>query len=152
VRFVLTKYQGEKKLSSLPYDLSVNALPGPRPSLGPTRLRIGGEVPYRTASKPADDKPAQTAYAFRTVGTSIDCSAVALPDGQFRLNVSVSDDSVFYADQKSTEGLSDVPRFRTFSVTNNLLLKDGQTTQMTAATDPITGEVMRVDVTLTVAK
>ncbi len=32
------------------------------------------------------------------------------------------------------------------------MLRDGQTTQLTTAADPITGEIMRVDVTLTVIK
>jgi hypothetical protein len=144
VRFVLSKYQGDKKISSLPYDLSVNA-GGPS-----TQLRIGGDVPYRAASK----TPNETAvsFNFRTVGTSIDCTA-ALPDGGlFRLSISVSDDSVIYADQQAADGLVGIPRFRTFRVSNTLLLRDGQTSQMTTATDPISGEVMRVDVTLTVLK
>jgi hypothetical protein len=33
-----------------------------------------------------------------------------------------------------------------------MVLKDGQTTQLTTAADPISGDVMRVDVTLTVVK
>ncbi len=32
------------------------------------------------------------------------------------------------------------------------MLREGQTTQLTTAADPITGEIMRVDVTLTVVK
>ena len=148
VRFVLSKYQGEKKLSSLPYDLSVNA-----PNMQ-TRLRIGGDVPYRTSASKTDDKAGEkvASYGFRTVGTHIDCTAFHADGGAFRLVTTVSDDSVAYVDDKSPGGLSNVPRFRTFSVTNTLLLRDGQTTQMTTATDPITGEVMRVDVTLTVLK
>jgi hypothetical protein len=153
VRFVLTKYQGEKKLSSLPYDLTVNATPSSHTGPGGTRLRIGGDVPYPTTSvKPADDKTTQTPFQFRSVGTRIDCSALSLDDGRYSLSISIIDDSVSYIDEKSTEGLSNVPRFRTFSLTNILLLKDGQTTQMTAATDPISGEVMRVDVSLSVVK
>jgi hypothetical protein len=44
------------------------------------------------------------------------------------------------------------PVFPTFSVTNTLVLKDGETGQLTVAADPITGEVLRVDVTLTLVK
>jgi hypothetical protein len=33
-----------------------------------------------------------------------------------------------------------------------VILKDGQTTHVTSAADPISGETMRVDVTLTVSK
>ena len=144
VRFVLSKYQGEKKLSSMPYDLSVNA------AGNQTQLRIGGDVPYRV-TKPADNKT-DVAFNFRTVGTSIDCTASAFDGGVFRLAISVSDDSVAYVDDKDPASLSGVPRFRTFRVSNTLLLRDGQTSQMTTATDPITGEVMRIDVTLNVLK
>jgi hypothetical protein len=45
-----------------------------------------------------------------------------------------------------------IPAFRSFTSSFNLLLKDGQTAQHTAATDPISGEVIRVDVTLNVLK
>ena len=145
VRVVLSKSQGDKKLSSLPYDLSVNA------GGGQAQLRIGGDVPVRSTNvKPADEKP--VSFNFRTVGTSIDCTAASPESGVFRLTISVSDDSAGYVDDKSPEGLSGFPRFRTFRVSNTLLLRDGQTTQMTTATDPITGEVMRVDVTLNVLK
>jgi hypothetical protein len=146
VRFVLSKYQGDKKLSNHPHDLSVSA------TGGSTQLRIGGDVPFRATNvKPTDDKTA-IPYNFRTIGTSIDCSAAVADSGSFRLVVTVSDDSISYSDDKTPEGLSGVPRFRTFRVTNTLLLRDGQTTQMTTSTDPITGEVMRVDVTLNVQK
>lgn len=145
VRVVLSKYQGEKKLSSLPYDLSVNA------GGNQTQLRIGGDVPVRATNvKPSDDKP--VSFNFRSVGTSIDCNVAPPESGVFRLAITVSDDSAGYVDDKSPEGLAGFPRFRTFRVSNTLLLRDGQTTQMTTATDPITGEVMRVDVTLNVQK
>jgi hypothetical protein len=45
-----------------------------------------------------------------------------------------------------------LPVIRSFRVSNNVVLKDGQTRQFTAAADRITGEVVKVDVTLKVAK
>jgi hypothetical protein len=44
------------------------------------------------------------------------------------------------------------PTLRSFSTSNEVVLKDGQTAQFTAAADKTTGEVMKVDVTLTVEK
>jgi hypothetical protein len=44
------------------------------------------------------------------------------------------------------------PTLRTFSATNTLILKDGQTAQFTAAADKTTGEVVRVDITMKVEK
>jgi hypothetical protein len=149
VQIVISKYRAEKKLSSLPYDLSVNA------NSGPTRLRIGGDVPIPAGrTQKGDGKSAEplVSYSFRTIGTSIDCTGFSDDPGRYRLNVSISDDSIAYADEKDPGGFGEIPRFRTFTISNTLLLKDGQTSQMTMAADPITGEVMRVDVTLTVVK
>jgi hypothetical protein len=152
VHVVISKFKDDKKISSLPYDLSVTALTRPGET---ARLRIGGDVPYLTGPVAADGKAPEkpASYAFRTVGTTIECSAVIDEPGRFRLFVSVSDSSVSYLDPKDRGGLPSVPRFPTFSVTNiPLLLRDGQTTHMTSATDPTTGELMRIDVTMTVVK
>ena len=40
--------------------------------------------------------------------------------------------------------------FRSFDSDNTLVLRDGQTRQYVAAADPVSGETIRVDVTLTV--
>ena len=45
-----------------------------------------------------------------------------------------------------------LPVIRSFRASNNVVLRDGQTRQFTAAADRITGEVVKVDVTLRVAK
>ena len=42
--------------------------------------------------------------------------------------------------------------FRTFSMSNTQKMRDGQTQQFSLASDKITGEILRVDVTLTVVK
>jgi predicted small secreted protein len=48
--------------------------------------------------------------------------------------------------------ITDAPAFRSFKGVNTVLLKDGQTRQYTVATDRVTGEVLKVDVTLKVLK
>jgi hypothetical protein len=42
--------------------------------------------------------------------------------------------------------------FRSFRASFVPLLRDGQTVQYTAATDPVSGEVVKIDVTVTVLK
>ena len=68
VQLVIARYQGEKRLSSVPYTLSVTASEG-RSELA--RLRIGTQVPIPapTPAAPADGKPAPPSAAFNT-GTS----------------------------------------------------------------------------------
>jgi hypothetical protein len=149
LRLVLTlsRYQGDKKVSSLPYSLSVS-IDGP-----PVRFRMGADLPYATS--PADgSKPQTPSYAYRTVGVSIDVTNQVMVDpGVYKMNINVTDSSVALSNQiQGSPAVAGAPMFRNFSTNGLVVLKDGQTSQLTTAADPITGETMRVDVTLTVVK
>jgi type II secretory pathway component HofQ len=146
VQLVISKYKADKKVASLPYTIST--------AVGRNaRLRIGADAPYsqtRTTAKPPDGQTPSppVSVSYRTIGTAIDCTASAAGDGRFRLDLSVSHDSISFSTD-TTSLPQGAPVFPTFSVTNTLVLKDGETGQLTVAADPITGEVLRVDVTLT---
>ena len=45
-----------------------------------------------------------------------------------------------------------MPVFRSYQSTNTLVLKDGQSREFTAAADRVSGEVIRIGVTLRVVK
>jgi len=49
-------------------------------------------------------------------------------------------------------GIAAQPIVRQYRSTMTLLLKDGQTVQRSMATDPVSGRVLKVDVTLNVVK
>ena len=152
VLLVVGRYQGEKKLSSLPYTLSVVANDNDK-----TSLRMGVDVPIPqnvfSASKDGVASIPQTSYSYRSIGTNIDCQARTVEEGLFKLDLGVSDSSVFAADKTTDPGRVGVPvTIRNFTSTFNILLRDGQTVQHTSATDPVSGEVLRIDVTLTVLK
>jgi hypothetical protein len=159
VQVVISRYQGEKRISSLPYILSLKANPPGRAGNG--SLRLGARVPIRTqvTTPAADGKPATTtpSVVYENVGTNIDCYATALEDGRFEVMVTINESSVI-ADpaQASTlrgaSGMGEYPVLRSYQSTNTLFLKDGQTTQFTAASDRISGEVVRVEVKATVVK
>lgn len=150
VQLVLAKYKGDKKTTSLPYAMSAT-------TGQVARLRVGADVPYTSTTftpvKPTADKPAEPiqSHQYRTVGVNITCLPTVTIDGRYKLDLSLSDDSIAYDDDSAARPRG-VPVFRTFSTTNTLVLKDGETGQITTAADPITGEVLRVDVTLTVMK
>jgi hypothetical protein len=153
VQIVITRFQGEKKTSSVPYALTVNASMRQNPPV--TQLRMGGRVPMPAMApvvgpegKPLAGIAGGGPVSYEEVGTSIDCQARPLGDGRFEMMISVSDSAVT-TPQADRPGL---PVIRTFRSSNNLVLRDGQTRQFTAAADRITGEVVRVDVTLKVAK
>jgi type II/III secretion system protein len=163
VQIVVSRYQGDKKISSLPYALSVNAndgFIGPDGNYmahgGPARLRTGAQVPVPSIAPPKDS-PVQGAMGpiqYKTIGTNIDCTAHSTEDGRFRIGLSIEDTSV-YADGQTAPGvqkINDIPSFRTFQSTNTVILRDGQSTEFTAAADKITGEVTKLVVTVNVVK
>ena len=90
------------------------------------------------------------------MGTNIDCQAQEAPGGTYNLAITISDSSVQLESQEGSATkkatVSDVPAFRAFNASFNMLLRDGQTTQYASATDSVTGEVVRIDVTLNVLK
>ena len=151
---VISRYQGDKKTSSLPYSFAVNA----SIELEKTSLRMGANVPVPSTSftpvQSGDGKPGPNpliSYNYQDIGTNIDCSARPLGDGRFVVSITVSERSVVQGANVSG-AVAGAPVIRNFSASNSLVLRDGQTRQFTAAADRITGEVVKVDVTLKVAK
>jgi hypothetical protein len=157
VEINISRYQGDKKVSSLPYALTVNARYQEVREQQRTILRMGGQVPVPVMAPPSTPDGAVAPFPFtgpvqyKDIGTQIDCSARPLDDGRFELFISVEDTAV-----ASTPGVGGqqpaLPALRTFASSNTIVLRDGQTRQFTAAADRITGEVVRVDVTLRVPK
>ena len=92
VQVVLSRHQGDKKISSTPYMLSVNT--GSKAS----QLRMGARVPIPTKMGTGPI----VSFNYEDVGTSIDCYAVALDDGRFQLTMGI-EDSAPYEPAKDVE-------------------------------------------------
>jgi hypothetical protein len=150
VTVVISRFQGDKKTSSMPYVLGVTA------NSDSTTLRMGVQVPIVSRSqKSGVGVVPMSAFSYRDVGTNIDCWAQTAPSGLYNLKFVVEDSSVHLSsgEKPGSPAVSDeIPSFRTFKVSFNALMREGQTTQYTSATDPVTGEVMKVDVTLNTMK
>lgn len=165
VTIVLSKYQNDKKVSSLPYELTVVT------NNGPSRIRMGTQVavPDFGAFLPATPAPSPAAgappppprkigpFKYRDVGTNIDCLARELDGGRFGVTVTIEDSSLYEDNQRTGEGakvqkVEGVSSVRTFRTTTQLVLRDGQSSEFTAATDKVTGETIKAAVTLTVIK
>lgn len=149
VSLVFSRYQGDKKISSVPHTLWVTT--GER-----TLLRLGTQIPVPTTVVGKEGERTQS-YNYRDVGTNIDCGANLAPDGAYKLVITITDSSVYFPDQadpatKSTQASTGAPAFRNFNSTFTMLLKDGQTAQSTSVTDPVSGQVIRVDATVNVQK
>lgn len=154
VELVISRYQRDKKIGSVPYTLSV-AAGSLQNELA--RLRIGAQVPVPTMAPPkqVEGKPTSpSAFTYRDIGTSIDCQARALEEGRFHLQISIDQTLVLQADdsQPVSNAQAGVPVFRSFRTTNSAVLRDRESAQFAIATDSATGEIVRVDVTLTVMK
>jgi hypothetical protein len=120
-----SRYDGDKRISSLPYTLSV--IPSADPNRGGTaRLRMGTQVPVPSATTPKDGE------------------------------VGFEDSSVFPDDRGRTApnyvGQLIAPSIRSFSLSNQVILKDGQSAQFNTTPDKVTGEIVKLDISLSVVK
>jgi hypothetical protein len=138
VQVTLSQYDGEKKTSSLPFTLWVNAN-----DQSSTSLNVGTQVPMPASGTPGVVQN----YTYRGVGTNMTCSATTLEDGRFRVKLAIQDSAI--APSKEHDG---IPSFQSLTTENYLLLRDGQSAQFVAATDKVTGQVTKVEVTATVLK
>jgi hypothetical protein len=150
VTVIFNEYDGEKKLSSLPYALFLKA---DESSHFVGRVRMGVRVPIWTGGK-------DSAIQYQDVGSNLDCSAQATEDGKYMLDLSLERSSIYpgssgkdeYPAAAKPDEQPHQPLVRNFRANLALMLRDGQTTQNTIATDPLNGHIMKVEVTLTVVK
>jgi hypothetical protein len=166
VDVVLSRYQGEKKTSSLPFSMWLDVPWGPQPAY--TSVRMGVDVPVgkkvttssRMNGAPAENRTTTTTSGtdssteYRYVGTSIDCRVSQPADGRLTVDINVQDSSIYTADGpgRGAQRISDPVAFRTFQMSNRLPMRDGQTLQYAMATDKISGDTLKVDVTLNILK
>ena len=147
VQIVLSRYDGDRKLASMPYTLLVNA--GERDNR--VTLRMGVALPITGVGA---NGPTVT---IQDIGTNMDCTATTTDEGRYRISLAVNHTSVYENDSKHLQAA--VPRagdaaqlIRSFTSSFSVLLRDQQSAQTMAATDPVTGEVMKIDVSIAVVK
>jgi hypothetical protein len=120
-----------------------------------TQLTIGSDVPVpaTTFAAAGDGKTGNQplrSYSYRNVGTVISAGAIPADEERFELALSIDESSVGTSIQGA--GTESMPVFKSFKTRNRLLLRSGQTREFTAATDRVSGETVRIEVTLTIAK
>jgi len=157
VTIIFNEYDGSKRVSTLPYQMVCNARPHSAP---PDRssLRLGLRVPIATGYLKSGNENVQ--WQYQDVGTDIDCLATAASEGRFLLELGLDRHVVYPPNQSSTptewqpgSALPDHPIMGGFEArVKNLLLRDGETVQAATATDPVSGHVWKIDVSLKVGK
>jgi hypothetical protein len=164
IQIVLTEYDGTKKISSMPYSIPL-VLQGTALT---SSLRTGVRVPVNSIIS----KTGEASYQYVDVGTNIDVSDIGyrmnhvLPTpGRFSVEIKI-DRSSLYVPSRDKDGHidggkdwtageappGDEPMIRQFRGDVTLLLRDGQESEATVATDPLTGRVLKVEATLTILK
>lgn len=146
---LISRTAGDKKISSMPYTMWLTANASGRTE---SSLRMGVQVPVPTtvlqSKEGAGSQPVQS-YQYRDVGTDIDATAVSADQGRFVVAITLNESGLNTRIEGTVEG---APLFRSFQSRFNLLLRDGQSATYTSATDPVTGETLSVQATLTVLK
>jgi hypothetical protein len=155
LQVVLTEYDGTKKISSLPYTIPFVLTD----KFSSSSLRVGVRVPVN-----ANSKAGESSLTYIDVGTNIDCRTNRVADGRFNVDLKIDRSSLYvgFQDKDGTvqgkEWISgerppgNEPMIRQFRGDVGLLLRDGQESEATVATDPLTGRVLKIEVVLNVLK
>ncbi|MGH9773990.1 MAG: hypothetical protein ACRD50_03475 [Candidatus Acidiferrales bacterium] len=151
VQIVLSEYDGNKKISSLPYTMLLTS--DKDRSTRNASLRMGVRVPVSSISKDSQ-------YTYEDVGTDLDAVAQNTEDGRFKIWIAVARSSLYSPNEANkvvewspgSRPPSTLPLIRSFRFGSELLMRDGQTAEINSSTDPIDGHVLKVEVTLSVLK
>ena len=154
VQVTISETEGEKKVVNLPYTFYMRAGEG-GPASPWTKVRMGSRVPVYVGK--------DSGMQYIDVGTNIDARGFAGEEGRFDLSLNLErswvEGDVSVPLQKpggatgdSAAGQFREPVIRQFKTELVLTMKDGQTMQSTLATDPLTGKVLAINVTMNVVK
>jgi hypothetical protein len=153
VQVTIAETDGEKKVVSLPYTYFLRAGEGPGSPWA--KLRVGSRIPAYTGK--------EGSMQYIDVGTNIDSRAISADDGRFDIllnlerswvegDVLVSVEKPAAPSSDSHAGQFREPVIRQFKTELTLAMRDGQTTQSTLATDPLTGKVLSITLTINAVK
>ena len=153
---VFTEYDGDKKIKSLPYTLYINAPDATEQHPAWARLRIGSRVPVYTSANSEN-------MTYIDVGTNIDAHAAHTGDGRFLLYLNLErswvEGDVAVPKVKSDSAQPDGPAshfwkpvIRQFKSELDLKVREGQVLESTMATDPFSGKLLKVEVSVSVVK
>jgi hypothetical protein len=138
VQVTFSRYQGESRVSRSPFVLAVT-------SGDPTAEVVAG-LQYPVHVRVQDG----TTVMFKDAATKVQCSAEALDGGRFRVALEVEQTTA--ATGQALPQPAAAPVLHTFRSASRLLLRDGESSQFVAASDPVSGDRLEIDVALQVRK
>jgi hypothetical protein len=148
VDVTLTRLQGEKRVSSLPFTLFAAT------DNSPTSFRLGVDVPVDVSTKNASGI-VTTETRYENVGTNIDIRLRAQnADGRYPLWIQITDSSIHTA--SGTAGrqpsVGEPQAIRRYVIGNQLMVREGQPVEFSVGTDKVTGETIRAEVRIAILK
>jgi hypothetical protein len=158
LQIVLSEYDGTKKIANLPYIMPLIVT---GKSIGVySTLRIGVKVPVKTG----ETKTGDTQIQYIDVGTSIDARVSHADGGKYQVDLKVERSSLYVSARDQAGKVAEKewsggeappttePIVRQYRGDVAMFLREGQPAEGTVATDPLTGHVFKVEVTLNLAK
>ena len=148
VQVVFTEYEGDKKLKSLPYSFLVTTRA--RDTWPEAKIRVGSRIPVYTGGEHAS-------ITYMDVGTNIDCRAETVAEGQYRIFLNLErswvegDVTVIVEKATPPQGFRE-PVVRQYRTELSPILKDGQSIETSLATDPLSGKVVKLEVSVSLVK
>jgi hypothetical protein len=138
VEFQETRLRGESTTATRATTLALHA------DAEGASVSVGSQVPISVAGREA------TTTLIKSVGVNGRAKVETLPDGRYRLDAHFEESSVLApGGEASTSG--DNPILVVVRGESKLVLREGETVPFASAVDPVTGEVVRVDLTVTAA-
>jgi len=159
VQVVISEYDGANKVASLPYIVPIaTTLPGEK-QMAFGSVRVGLRVPI-----PASTKTGENSIQYMDVGSNVDVRVRPVDAERYSLELTI-ERSWLYSRYRDKDGNvqgrawvqgdplpESAPLNHHFRANIEFVLRDGRNAETTAATDPITGHVFKVDAQLTVLK
>jgi hypothetical protein len=153
IQTVFSEFEGDKKIKSIPYLSLITADPGRGWEI--SKVRIGSRVPLYTGK--------EGGFQYIDVGTNLDYRVERLEETKFGVRVVlerswVQGDVSLPLEKETAPSSPETPRqfkepvIGQFKTEVYLVLREGQTVESTVATDPLTGRLMKIELTLTAAK
>jgi hypothetical protein len=154
VQIVFTEFEGDKKVKSLPYVMYMNAPDSSELRAGWVKFRIGSRLPVYVG---------KNEMQYMDVGTNVDARSAYTGEGHVLLQMTLErswvEGEVSVPMTKSDNSPSDPsggrfqePIVRGFKSELDLKLREGQPVESNMATDPISGKVLKVEISFTVVK
>ena len=141
LQFQETRQRGDAVAVTRPSTLLLHA------DAGPARLFVGTQLAMTRSDKEA------TTTTFKNAGIAVRVSVATLPDGRYRLETEYEDSqkrglAVERAPGPVTAGN---PVLQVVKARSRLALREGESVPLASAVDPVTGDLVRVELVLAAA-